>query len=98
MTDQGGIGGGFIAETLIGSPGQVEVIWRDGTVATAERQRRAYQWTGIGFIQTSGSTSFPPAAYDVRISAEPVRLVTNVAGDRVGDLEFTVENRATVRR
>ncbi|GIF70392.1 hypothetical protein Ais01nite_84270 [Asanoa ishikariensis] len=96
VTDRPVVGGAFIAETQVGPPGLVEVIWRDGAVATAERQRRTYEWNGTGFSQTSGPKSFPPAAYDVRISAKPVRLVSNAAGDRAGDLELTVENAGTI--
>ncbi|MGC5018929.1 hypothetical protein [Micromonospora sp. DT47] len=60
----------------------------------AQRQWRVYSWTGRGFAQTDGPTSFPanPRITDLSISGDDLRLTSGVADSATGTLRLTVEN------
>jgi hypothetical protein len=63
----------------------------------ATHQWRTFGWTGHGFTQTGGSTSFlaDHAKADLTVTASPVVFDKPSAGQRVGQLTVTVHNGGT---
>jgi hypothetical protein len=89
-----------ISEFSVDAEGGVQVRMADryrccGTPETSiVRQWRGFVWTGSGFSQTSGPTTFvaDPAVADVRVTAPATVYGPVVDGTRSGTLEITVSN------
>jgi hypothetical protein len=60
-------------------------------------QGRVYRWTGSGFVQVYGSTSFlaDHTTYNLTVTAAPIVFEKPVDGNRVGHVTVTVHNLGT---
>jgi hypothetical protein len=78
---------GDFLETVVGHADEIST-----------HQTRTYAWTGTGFAQTTGPTTFPPNPHlvDLRITTTGLALGKPVNGHRAGTFRVTVSNRAAV--
>lgn len=65
----------------------------------AQSQWRTYSWSGNGFVQSGGPSTFPPnpRVTDLSISGDDVQLVPDGADTASGTLRLTVSNQGPQR-
>ncbi|MCW3843560.1 hypothetical protein ONA70_25995 [Micromonospora yasonensis] len=92
------VGGGEITQVEATADGAVRVHWMDTQVMGDNRaaQWRVYRWSGHGFRQSDGPTSFPKVSVDLKIRAGQASLVQQPDNGYEGDLVVTVTNTGNI--